>query len=465
MVNYSTFINSQTYQDDGYVDFRVNNDKGFITYVTFDLLDENLPTTFSNSNYVFIMNCAYINQNGIVQNNGSGQSVYLCEGATTYSRINKSTYLNNYITKNNISYKCVVQGLDQNTNFSTTSGKITIGYRGSQFQSSDTNWQGIRIYNIDILSSDELYTSNYIEDIESQYNQLLNDYEQLEDDYFNLNNDYTQLENDYNTLETDYADLQDSYESITNSQLNQAFINSFNNAQIQVIDYLSGDGVVYTSTISNFNKPYYNLEIDTPDIYSFITNYINQGVRIKITLTTAYNTPINIQFSTYGGEARLFKYINTVYNEPISGVEINNQGAYTLNTTNKTFDIIEIDEPFERQANVIISSTSLGEQYQKGYIDGLNTKDNDVYNLNNQIRNLTNQLTTQQQTINALNEQIEDFSSDYNLNNLMWTIASTPFESFKQIWNLNFMGVNLSNLFFGMISTLIGLYIVKKFFL
>ena len=66
-------------------------------------------------------------------------------------------------------------------------------------------------------------------------------------------------------------------------------------------------------------------------------------------------------------------------------------------------------------------------------------------------------------SLNALNEQIRVLSEGYNLNQLMWAIGSVPFESFKHIWNINFLGVNVANFVLGFISTFIGIYIVKKF--
>lgn len=59
------------------------------------------------------------------------------------------------------------------------------------------------------------------------------------------------------------------------------------------------------------------------------------------------------------------------------------------------------------------------------------------------------QITSMQLTINALNEQVNSFHSDYGINNMLWTIGSTPFESFRQIWNVELFGVNISRVITG----------------
>ena len=82
------------------------------------------------------------------------------------------------------------------------------------------------------------------------------------------------------------------------------------------------------------------------------------------------------------------------------------------------------------------------------------------------ISDLNGTIYQMNREINILNGQIDTLTNDdYNLNNLMWTIGSVPFESFKQIWNVNFFGVNLADFFLGFVTFFIALFVVKKFFL
>lgn len=65
----------------------------------------------------------------------------------------------------------------------------------------------------------------------------------------------------------------------------------------------------------------------------------------------------------------------------------------------------------------------------------------------------------------ALGRTEQSYITDTNTqgNDLIWTIASTPWESFKNIWNVNILGINLANLVTGFITAIILLWIIKRF--
>ena len=80
------------------------------------------------------------------------------------------------------------------------------------------------------------------------------------------------------------------------------------------------------------------------------------------------------------------------------------------------------------------SGFSAGESsgYDKGYHEA-----EDYYN------SLYNQLMDDYL---ALNENYNSLlESDYSLQKLFWAIGSTPFETFKTIWNVEFLGINLAS--------------------
>lgn len=53
-------------------------------------------------------------------------------------------------------------------------------------------------------------------------------------------------------------------------------------------------------------------------------------------------------------------------------------------------------------------------------------------------------------------------NSTANATDLFWTIGSTPWESFKHIWNINFLGINLANVITGFVTALIVIWLIKK---
>lgn len=84
-----------------------------------------------------------------------------------------------------------------------------------------------------------------------------------------------------------------------------------------------------------------------------------------------------------------------------------------------------------------------------------------INQLKNQITSLNVQITQKDNTIEAQARQIRDLQ-EYSAPQLIWTIASTPFDSFKQIWNVDLLGLNIANFAIGLLSALIFIYILKK---
>ena len=108
-------------------------------------------------------------------------------------------------------------------------------------------------------------------------------------------------------------------------------------------------------------------------------------------------------------------------------------------------------------AGVSVGSGAVSDEYNNliGQYAGLQNDYNDALDEIDRLEN-ANQV---------LQNQIAQIQNGYNLNSLMWSIGGTPFESFKQIWNVDLMGVNLSNLFLGLISALVLIWVIKHFLL
>lgn len=53
-------------------------------------------------------------------------------------------------------------------------------------------------------------------------------------------------------------------------------------------------------------------------------------------------------------------------------------------------------------------------------------------------------------------------SSTANASDLIWTIGATPWESFKNIWNINFLGINLASVVTGLVTALVVIWLIKK---
>lgn len=88
--------------------------------------------------------------------------------------------------------------------------------------------------------------------------------------------------------------------------------------------------------------------------------------------------------------------------------------------------------------------------YIKGFNDGVNTKINEIIAKDREIK--------------YLEERLENLSSgEFTLANLFWSIGSIPFETIKIIWNFEFLGVNLTQFFTGLITALMLVFLIKRF--
>lgn len=75
--------------------------------------------------------------------------------------------------------------------------------------------------------------------------------------------------------------------------------------------------------------------------------------------------------------------------------------------------------------------------------------------------------TELQSQFDLLQENYNSLSnSDIQLNyqKLLWNIATTPFETFKTMWNFDFLGFNFAWFITGILSLFVIVYILKKIF-
>lgn len=192
------------------------------------------------------------------------------------------------------------------------------------------------------------------------------------------------------------------------------------------------------------NDEFYN----TFDIYSSCSNWY------RINDLLEYTAGIPFIQILYSQKVSNYFYIICEYRRSTDGYITFTSNDF-LYTDSFSLSILDYNNSSDSSQAYIAEINSLN-----GNITSLQSN---ISNLNNIISQLQNTITNQQNTINRQAQQIRDFNN-YNAPQLIWTIASTPFESFKQIWNVDFLGLNLANFFIGLISALIIIYIIKKIF-
>lgn len=216
------------------------------------------------------------------------------------------------------------------------------------------------------------------------------------------------------------------------------YLNSLN---LRIIDNLSSYryfniGFYFSST------EYYN----TFDIYSSCSNWY----RIVDLLEFTSGVPF-IQI-LYSQKVSNYFYIICEYRRSTDGYITFTSNDF-LYTNSFSLSILDYNNSSDISQGYIAEINSLN--------SNITSLQSNISNLNNIISQLQNTISSQERTINSYQERIRQLTN-YNAPQLLWLIASTPFESFKQIWSVDFLGLNIANFVIGLLSALILIYILKR---
>lgn len=122
--------------------------------------------------------------------------------------------------------------------------------------------------------------------------------------------------------------------------------------------------------------------------------------------------------------------------------------------------------------NYIVDNNNYAFGYQQGY------KDSSMYydaentrlvgenaQLNNDLTNLDSQYTTLNNNYNSLLEQYNLLNNDkYTFTELFWSISAVPFGVLTSAFNVNVLGFNLAAIITGLFTSLLLIWLIKKFF-
>lgn len=237
-------------------------------------------------------------------------------------------------------------------------------------------------------------------------------------------NDYNQLNiNQWFNIEELYIDNSENYFAIT-----QELYISTNNVDYDFVNVSSTVLIADMSLSPNNQNQYCDLLMSINSGDYFATCYDMIGKYFKIKTTFSYeniHTDTDLSWNTYE---------NSQYNS-ITGLRISKYTASYEDT---------LREGFESGYNV-------------GFTDGQNSMQDTITNL----QNMYNSLNTRYQDLQRLYNNY--INGNVTLDSLIWNIATTPFETFKTIWDVDILGVNLGSLCVGLMFVGIALYIWRKF--
>lgn len=501
-ISIKEFENNETSKE--YLEFNINSNSTWNNFI----FNVDVEETKYMKNYCIILNydIGYYNSTTGLYTSYISSSNY-CQFNIHSNRDYQSPnayLLNTYSSDNNFNYKFRTQmwqftssGANNNETFNDNTN-FTFGLRTSNASAVPI----LRIYNIDFINVDEITLSIYYSSLQEQYNQLLEDYNDLENNYDTLNDNYTQLENDYNDINSQYQDVIDvasngiwNYIDTLDWYYGSGNFVSLSLDDLKTLGAINGnmlDFGIIRDTYSN-SSYYYRFNLYFNSSFPLNVNLINMYVEmsdilIYDTIFEQNTTPIAFSFKlghiennyiANGVQPIILEFTKSSilpYDNFVNRLYLDNQNTNFdfpnyLDYYNAFVELNTYSNYFTFNSNDTLKLYSYNSQYQIGYQQGLNESNNISKNYyegiinekNEEINSLTDDIDVLERANRILQSQVAT-NDTYNMNNLIWTIAETPFESFKHIWNVNFFGVNIADFVLGFITTFIALFVIKKLF-
>lgn len=360
-----------------------------------------------------------------------------------------------------------------------------------------------------------------IEDLETAYLQLVSEYQTVQQEYQTYrenhtytNSEYQALQGQITSLQNDLSTLQIQYDVyVATHRYNNETFNELYNNYLDMITQRDDLQELYDQLFINYNKIVENnnygwatyiqnldITINNTNNYEYtkdeliLNNWLKYGYidlyNLSLENNTNYdNIKIEIYFANNGLDTipiELFTMSSTseyfdanititddsdpsqsVYFNMTSETLINKEFILNLNPKfNGSIYVVKI----EFQSPDSASRVYLNNFYNIGYTDGYNkgSKDynevsrklNQVLETYNNLLEANNQLYAQYQELLERYNQIGQ--EDNSLYSMIIAVADTPISIFKQIFNFNVLGLDISGFVFSIISLIIIVWLIKK---
>lgn len=245
--------------------------------------------------------------------------------------------------------------------------------------------------------------------------------------------------------------------------------------------YLQGEDLTNFLNLT-FSNGAFNLKPYMPTLFNYVKNNENIPDKVameqfEIVFNFKYNIDSknidlvvsNIESIEFFDISNSYKYDIIDYslsNPPVNynfKLDLENLSIFAISfTTNLNFNFDTQNQFIDENVIPVIKNTFIS-QYDSGYNSGYSTGVNES---KNKINELNEQIKQQDKDIAYLNDRLNSLTNgdDFTLANLFWSIGAVPFETIKSIWNFEFLGVNLTQFFTGLITCLLLIYLIKKLF-
>ena len=270
-------------------------------------------------------------------------------------------------------------------------------------------------------------------------------------------------------------------ESVSNDNYDApSLIDSINNSQLVLKDFqpyvssdISSNHIVVNG--AGFGSCTYLFdELSSINLISFTTFAYNQNN--SLTNASAFYFEYNYN-NTVGSVNLTYGDLITKYNFNYSANNLFEYSFYQLIVDNLGYEpsaipvITRFSYSYDSLSNAygfgyfnMLNVNGYSQGYESGYSTASSDKQRIIDNLQNAYDDLSNAYNSLNTRFKSLQELYDSYINDnVTLDALIWNIATTPFETFKTIWDVDILGVNLGSLCVGLMFVGIALYIWRKF--
>lgn len=308
----------------------------------------------------------------------------------------------------------------------------------------------------------------------------------------NINAIYEDTNGDYsyysNTISSSYNNnnfdiFNDNFNSFNVSKIENLVIglitstyNNFDNLlQVDLRLYSSGFSYYDYTDLLIYNSNYYSLTSSNFDLQDSPRLYLTYQ-NLNNTSFVSYN-----QVFTFDNDNLIFDipmgFISSIQFRPISYINSDFSNYYFLPSSsiltlqneidslnNRLFNLQNIyNDVINQNQDYINTIQNLNLQLSELSLNNSNLNES-ILSLNYQIDLLNNDLILKDARINELTNLLNSSqNTEWKFTNLIWAIASTPMESFKTFYNVSFFGVNLSDLFLGIVFSGLIFFLFRRF--
>lgn len=275
-------------------------------------------------------------------------------------------------------------------------------------------------------------------------------------DYYSNSGSAYYSDNVYNDLLDEYNQLNSGFNELGFLYYLDYWNSTYTDDLFSISDYVDGSRLNLYELVS-YNNPNY-----AHNMLSFYFNESSNKLLVgNLNFIFSGGAQCEVRIVNQDGDTFIFQASdNLVVNQDF--IISNDLNDYLWESINEIHFVCNSPDDVNGLNFNVEYTIGFNDGYNSGYTYGYTSGYNSGLSSNNSYyHQLYDELVVQ---YNDLQELYNDYiNGNVSFNTLVWNIATIPFESFKQIWNVDLLGLNIGNFVTALMFVGVVVYIWKKF--